>query len=126
MKYLYFKLWQDFTGQIKDNTPALYAMMWLSCINCVYLIAFMVLTNHFIKLKLLYVSKNELIIYSSILSLIVMLLNYFLLYKKRESIAEKYSNESKHNNILGKILLYLYMIGAFVIVYIISKTFPIK
>lgn len=126
MKYLYFKLWRDFTGQVKDNTPALYSMIWLSCINCVYIIALMVLINHFIKIELLYFDRNSLIFCSSFFAIAMILLNYFLLYKKRKSIAEKYKNETRFQKTIGFIILYAYMLGAFISAYFASKLFPVN
>jgi hypothetical protein len=55
-----------------------------------------------------------------------MTIDYFLLYKKRDKIAEKYKNERKLSKILGIVLLYTYMIGSFILVYALSQVFPVK
>lgn len=126
MKYIYYKLWQDFTGNVRDNTPAFLSMLWLSFIQCTNIIAFLILINHYQKLKIFYLNKNELVTYSSVFALCMITLNYFLFYKKRELIAIKYKNESKRMKIIGTILLYVYMVGSFILVYAVSKTFPVK
>jgi len=126
MKYLYYKLWQDFTGRVKNNTPALYSMFWLSFIQSVNVMTFIVFLNHFIYLKLDRLAKDDIIIYSSILGLLMMVLNYFYLFKKREAIYLKYKEEKKQFKIVGLILLYVYMIGTFILAYLVSQVFPVK
>jgi hypothetical protein len=53
-------------------------------------------------------------------------INYFILYKKREEIAAKYNSENKKKKIIGTILLYSYIVGSFILVYAISRLFPLK
>ena len=126
MKWIYYKLWQDFTGGRKDNSPALYSMMWLSCIQCVNVLTLVVFLSHFFKFNIILLTHNKIVGYSSILAISIMILNFFLLYKKRKAISEKYKNESNRLKIIGFILLYIYMIGSFVLAYAISQVFPMK
>jgi uncharacterized membrane protein SirB2 len=76
--------------------------------------------------NVLKLSENELIIFSIVLSLSMFTINYFLLYKKREEIAAKYNSENKKKKIIGTILLYSYIVGSFILVYAISRLFPLK
>lgn len=126
MQYIYYKLWRDFTGIVKEDIPALYSMMWLSVIHSVNLLSVLVIVNHFYRLKILYWSKSETTVYCSIILLFMIAINYFLLYKKREAIAEKYRNENKLMKILGIVILYVYMIGSFTLVYVLSQIYPLS
>jgi hypothetical protein len=125
MKYFYYRLWKIFSGIPTNDTPAINAMILLSCIHCVNIVAFIICVNHFIKINAFYLNKNELITCSTVFALSMFTINYFLLYKKREVIAEKYKNESNRLKILGTIFLCLYMIVSFVLVYVVSKMFPV-
>lgn len=100
-------------------------MMWLSVIHSVNLLSVLVVVNHFYRLKILYWSKGETTVYCSIILLFMIAINYFLLYKKREAIAEKYRNENKLMKILGIVILYVYMIGSFTLVYVLSQIYPL-
>lgn len=126
MRYFYYRLWKNFSKIPTNDTPALNAMILLSCILCTNIIALLLCANHYIKLNILYKSKNDIIIISTIFALGMFAINYYLLYKKKDLIAEKYKNESERMKIIGTILLYLYMIASFILVYAISKIFPVS
>jgi hypothetical protein len=126
MKYLYYKLWQDFTGNVKDNSPAFYSMMWLSVVQSANVLAFLGWLNYYYKIKVFYMNKHDLILYSSVFISFIIAINYFLLFKKRINIANKFKGESMRMKITGTILLYIYMVGSFVLVYIVSQVFPVK
>lgn len=126
MKYLYYRLWKIFSGIPTNDKPATNAMLGLSVVNCVNLITILIFTNKFIRVNVLKLSENELIIFSIVLSLSMFTINYFLLYKKREEIAAKYNSENKKKKIIGTILLYSYIVGSFILVYAISRLFPLK
>ncbi len=126
MKYLYYKLWQDFTGIVKDNSPPFGAMIWLSVVQGVNIGAILVLIKHYFNIEYTLDSKNEVLLFATLVCLILYIINYFLLYKKREEIAEKYKSESKFKSRIGLILLYLYMIGSFFLIYFVSTRFSIQ
>ena len=126
MKYLYYKLWQDFTGNVKDNSPAFLSMVWLSVIQGSNILTIQVLIEHFFNIKFNLDSKNTTIIFATSVCVILYLVNYFLLYKKRDSISARYKSESKRMKVIGLMLLYTYMIGSFIIVYFVSTRLPLK
>lgn len=125
MKYLYYKLWQDFRRVKTNDTPATNAMIMISVFNGINIITLMILADYFLQIQKYTVSRSEIYTFSTILGLSVMGINYFLLYKKRDAITEKYKGESKTMSRIGFFLVYFYMIGSFFLVYFVSKKFPL-
>lgn len=126
MRYLYYHLWQDFSGSKEENMPALYSMLLLSLIHNANLATMLVIFNHFYRIWPQNMQRNEIVTYSLFPSVGLMVIGYFLFYKKRNEIEEKYKNESKAKRRIGIILAYVYMIGSFVLVYVASQMFPVK
>ena len=118
-------MWQHFGAISTNTTPATIAMIWLSVINYMNIFSMIIVVNYFYKLRFLFANRNKFDPYTCAFVLLVMLANYFLLYKKREQIAEKYKHESRNMRILGMIVLYIYQIGSFIFVYILSQIFPV-
>jgi hypothetical protein len=126
MRYFYYRIINTFSKIPTNDTPALNAMLLLSCIICTNIITLLVLINHFVRIDLLYLDKNGLLFFSTVFSICMFIANYFLLYRKRTSITEKFKDQTKKAKVIGSILLWIYIIGSFVLVYAISKIFPVK
>lgn len=126
MKYTYYHIWH--TGPIskEENMPALYTMIVLSLIHFTNIIVILSVVNYYYRIELFYLKKTDIMVYSPILSFILMVIGYFLFYKKRNEIEEKYKNESKAKRRIGIILAYVYMFGSFILVYALSQAFPVK
>jgi len=101
-------------------------MLVLSLIHFANVISFLGVVNHYYRIELFYLKKADIMVYSPILSFILMVIGYFLFYKKRNEIEEKYKNESKAKRRIGIILAYVYMFGSFILVYALSQAFPVK
>jgi len=121
MRYLYYKLWKDFTGSVTDSSPAIYSMIWLSVIQSINIITLLFLFYYYFDLGIETFSGDNKVFYSLIISLFVMGWNYFRLYKKKEVIYKRFISERKFMSIIGYIILYLYMVGTFVLAYVASK-----
>ena len=125
MRYFYYRIFNAFSKIPTNDTPAFNAMILLSCIILTNLITLLFLLNHFVKINLLYLNKSGLTIFSAVLYICIIIVNYFLLYKKRIIISEKFKNQTKRGKIFGIILFWIYLIGSFTLVYVISKIFPV-
>jgi len=125
MKYLYYKLYQDFKRIKTNDTPATNAMIFLSIIQGVNLATVQIIINHFFHIKIDFFSKNEIILFAIILGLILYVINYFLIYKKRKEIYEKYMNETKIQNRIGYVVLIIYIIGSAALVYFVGSRYPL-
>ena len=120
MRYLYYKLWKDFTGKVTDSTPAIYSMIWISVIQSINIITLILLFCFYFEIEYQTFSTDYTVLYSIIISLLVMGLNYFRLFKKKELIYKRFISESRLMSIIGYLILYFYMIGSFVFAYIAS------
>ncbi len=125
MRYLFNKLWQDFTGHVLNNTPALYAMFWLSFIQWINLLTITIIINNYYSFAYFTFRTSKIVLVNSITLLFLISCNYFLLFKQRERLKEKFKNENRNMKVLGKVLLYMYMIGSFILIYIVSKAYPV-
>lgn len=125
MKYLYFKIWQCFKRIPTNDTPATNAMILVSIMHFANLATVQVLINHFFQTKIELDSKNEMILFSALVGVIIYLINYFLLYKKREKIFEKYKNENKTRSRRGYIILILYILTSFALVFYFGSKWPL-
>lgn len=125
MRYLYYKIYQDFKRIKTNDTPALNAMIVLTLFEGMNLLTVQCLINHYFKIKIDMNSKDQIMIFSTILYLLVLLINYLLLYKKREEICLKYNNESKLKSRVGFTILILYCISSAILVYVIGSKYPL-
>lgn len=125
MRYLYYKLYQCLKKVKTNDTPATNAMILLSMIHSLNIAFVQVLLNHFFNLKFKLASKNEIIAFAISLGLIIYIINYFHLYKKREEICEKFKNETAMQSIIGYFVLILYGIGSAALLYIFSSKYPL-
>lgn len=125
MRYLYYKLWQDFSKSKTNDTPAFNAVICLSIIHTINILTVLVYFNSFLDIKHMFSFIEGYSFGSILLCLSVFTLNYFFLYKKRYAIAGKYQKENKLMKTAGTIFVYLYIISSFVLIYFISKRFPV-
>lgn len=125
MKYLYYKLYKSLKSVKTNDTPATNAMFLLSIIHFVNTATVLILLNHFFSIKIKLVSKNEIVIFAFVIMSLIYTFNYFLLYKKREEIYEKYKNESINQSRIGYIILILYVIVSGVLLYLFGSNYPI-
>ncbi|MBP1677298.1 MAG: hypothetical protein H6Q20_1857 [Bacteroidetes bacterium] len=124
MKYLYYKLYQDFKRVKTNNAPAFTSMIVICVMQGVNLITMLLLFFHFFNIKIsLTVSENK--IFAFILFSIIFGVNYFTLYKNINKIASKYKEESKTKSIIGFILLILYIVGSLGLVYYVGSNYPL-
>jgi len=127
MKYLFFKLWQDFVGKdgFNKESNAFPSLLWLTIIQSTNIASIQLLVQHFLKIKNFLHTRIEIKIFAAIISILLFSINYYFIYNKRNEIFDLYINENKNKSIIGKIILYLYMLGSFFIIYFISKKIKI-
>lgn len=125
MRYLYYKIYQILRKIKTNDTPATNAMLIFSMFELFNIATLQVLLNHILHIKIGLKSKDNIMFFGVLLALLILIINYFVLYKKREIICEKYKDETKIKSMLGYVLLILYMIGSAALVYYFSSRHPL-
>ena len=126
MGYIYYRLWQSLLKVPTNDTPATNALILLGVVQSCNILVIAGVINHFYKLKYFYLDKQNGIICSAVIVVFCYIIDYFLLYKKRDLLAERYKNETKGKKIIGEILTFVYIIGSFSLVYVTSQIFPVR
>lgn len=111
MKYLYYKLYQQLLGTQSEDTTAFSTMFGFSFLESLNIMTIFVLINHFLKIQFFNVANIRFLGAGLVLALATM--NYFILYKNFNEIAQKYVHETRKHLIAGTILLYCYIILSF-------------
>ena len=117
MRYLYYRLWQLFTKIKTNDMPATNAMIFISMCEFANLFVIQIIFEYFLFLKIDFSSKYNIYFFTIPLGIIVYIINYFYLYKNRESLYKKYKNEGEKQKIIGNILLIIYVVGSFSLVF---------
>ena len=105
-----------YLGKIKTNkTPAFNAYLIISALQIFNIGTVYVIGNYFLKIVM---DRNSAIILGLIFAAAFAILNYFILYAKRESIIKKYSEAPIKRKIRGQILFWLYTILSFVVYFV--------
>jgi len=117
MEYLYYKLWQQFTKIKTNDMPATNAMIFMTLLQFLNLSLLYILFSYYSIIESEVMTKNEIYITSGAMYSILTLLNYLILYQRRDKIYKKYQLENKKQKFLGNILLALYIIGTFVLIF---------
>lgn len=125
MKYLYFKLYQAFYNAKSKDTSAMNAMFIISVLEFINITTLLLLLRHYFDSSFIFYSRNEIIIFVSICTVISYIINYFILYKNLGEITKKYKQESKLKSILGLIGLIGYIFGSCYLAYLVGSAFPI-
>jgi hypothetical protein len=115
MNYLYYTLWQLLKKIKTNDTPATNAMLLISLCQILNLLAVYFFISLITNVGIVDFPKATGYLYSASIGSIFFLINYFILYKKREVLDNKFKNETKKQRNTGRILLGLYFGGSFFI-----------
>jgi len=116
MKYLYYKLWQQFKRVKTNDMPATNAMIFLTLWQGLNIfLVYIILNLYVIDISFKFTNGRNLISFA-LISLLT-LMNYFFLYRNREKIFEKFKNENSRQSKLGNIMLLVYILGSFVFLF---------
>lgn len=101
-----------YLSKIKTNkTPAFNAYLIISVLQYINIGTLYVISNYYLQIVM---DRNTAIISGLIFAAAFAILNYFILYAKRESIIKKYSEAPIKRKTRGQILFWLYVILSFV------------
>lgn len=110
MKHMYYTIWQLLDGIQTNNKPAANAVLLLTLFQIINLYTFGIIFVYFSCIRIPMLSRTEAVFVAIPLVLLLLLINYFFLYKNRDELLNKYNTKSKRNKIIGTIIMALYML----------------
>jgi hypothetical protein len=108
MKYLYYTLYRHALKIKANDMPAFSAMLLIT--NFEYYNIATILQLLPATLQFNFKTKDEGLLSYIIAGLILLTINYFLLYKNLANLSYKYQNESENEKLRGTILLCCYCV----------------
>ena len=117
MKYLYYTLWQLFKLIKTNDMPATNAMIFISLCQMMNLATVQILISHFFSLDLVFSSNSITFLFSALIGTILLVVNYFILYKKKGLLDKKYKNDTRRQKANRIIILSFYTLGSFFLVF---------
>jgi len=104
------------------RTPALSSYLFVCMLIEFNIATVWFVLFHFLDISLANVKMNT-TIWGVLFGLLIIIINYFSLFSKRQIIFEKYSQQPKKRKIKGAILGAIYIIMTFVVFYFVGKEF---
>ena len=112
MKYLYYTLYRNLLKVKINSKPAYSAILLMTLFEFYNILT--VLQLFPVTLQIIPKTKDEGELSYIVAGIILLIINYFLLYKNVASLSYKYRNESENEKLRGTILLYCYAIVSIV------------
>lgn len=112
---IYFWM-HSYIKSIKSNdTPAFSSYLLICMLQTFNLGTIAVIANYYLKVN---IEKNSAVIMGLIWAVLLSIINYFLLYGKREDIFMKYKNIQAKRRIKGQIYFWIYVLLSFTSFYV--------
>jgi succinate dehydrogenase/fumarate reductase cytochrome b subunit len=102
------------------KTPALSSYLFVCVLICLNLLTISVVVCYFLNVNLVRDFNVNSTYESLILGSVIMIINYFALYSKRQVILDKYKSQPENVRSKRSILWILYIILSFVLFFIVS------
>jgi hypothetical protein len=119
MRYFYYLIYNALTKVISNDTPALNALILSVALQAMNILSVFCIINYFIKLHF----ENKQVIPGAVsLYLILLILNYIYLFRKRDQIIERYKHESKAKKTRGSIYLLSYIVITITVFFVLGET----
>jgi hypothetical protein len=115
MRYLYYRIFSALLKVKTNDTPYLNAMILLIILQATNILTISSLTKYFYPIEL---SDNQAIYGSILLYIVLVIINYFYLFRNRDLIKRRYQNETRPKKARGIVILSIYIIitiAAFII-----------
>ena len=126
MKYLFYRLWQLLIGKSEEDMPPFGSMMIFWMLFVFNLRTIELLIHHFYNIGFTPKDRDEVILYSLVPILSILIFNIFYLFRRRKKIKLKYENETKLQKLIGNIFLFTYGILSIIIFFIVGDAYPIR
>ncbi len=126
MEYLFYRLWQLLIGKSEEDMPPFGSMMIFWMLVVFNLRTIELLIHHFYNIGFTLKDRDEVILYSLVPTLSILIFNIFYLFRRRNKIKLKYENETKLQKLIGNIFLFTYGILSIIIFFIVGNAYPIR
>ena len=126
MEYLFYRLWQLLIGKSEEDMPPFGSMMIFWTLVVFNLRTIELLIHHFYNIGFTLKDRDEVILYSLVPTLSILIFNIFYLFRRRNKIKLKYENETKLQKLIGNIFLFTYGILSIIIFFIVGNAYPIR
>ncbi len=118
MKYFYYRIYKALKKVRTNDTPAFNAMILVVALQGMNIFSIYMLINYFLNLEF---EKKQTLTMGVFVYIILLIPNYFYLFRNREEIMKKYQDETKENRIWGIIGLFLYIAVSITIFFVLGK-----
>lgn len=119
MKYFYYRIYKALTKLKTNKTPAFNAMILVVALQGMNIFSVYMLINYFLNLEF---ENKQTVTMGLSLYIILLIPNYFYLFRKKEKIMRKYQNETKEDRTWGIIGLLLYIIVSITVFFVLGET----
>ena len=120
MRYFYYRIYKQLTKIKTNDTPYLNAMLLIVMLQGLNIYTIFTVLSFYFNYE---IDKN---LSSWSLFSIVLILNYFYLFRQREKIINRYQNETKEDQTWGAILLIFYIVFSVTVFFVAVETLKIS
>jgi len=115
-KLIYFLIYTDFKKVKTNDTPAYNALLVLSLLQSMNFLSLGAVVNYFLKIE---IDKNNATYFGIFVAFLLLLINYFYIFRKKDAIEKKYESKS-----IAKRQFYLWLyivISVALFIYVITN-----
>lgn len=118
MKYFYYRIYKALKKVKTNDTPAFNAMILVVALQGMNVFSIYMLINNFLDLEF---EKKQTLTMGVLLYVILLIPNYFYLFRNKEEIIKKYQDETKEDRAWGIIGLLLYIVVSMAVFFVLGK-----
>jgi len=119
MKYLYYTLYRNLLKVKTNNTPAWSAMFLITLLEFINLTTLSLLLPK--SVKVIYEPRSQVVLEATIITIILIFINYLLMIIETDRLIEKYKNETDIQKKRGNIILAIYSVISIFAVYFVGN-----
>ena len=117
MKYFYYRIYKALKKVRTNDTPAFNAMILVVALQGMNIFSIHMLIKHFVSLEF---EKIPTLTMGMLVYIILLIPNYFYLFRNREEIMKKYQDETKGERTWGIIGLLFYIVVSITVFFVLG------